>query len=150
MNVLRRQMTRPQNISLTKLIKLTLFLAGLIVFNLSAQEVLTPGFLKVDYFDDITGSGVATVTGDPRYPTAPTSTGYYNVFGPYTTGNHHGENFGARVTGFLVPPVTGQYKLYFRSDDAGELWLSLDDTETNLVLICQQTSCCNAFQDLEG
>ncbi|KAB2668313.1 MAG: hypothetical protein DVB31_06715, partial [Verrucomicrobia bacterium] len=135
---------------LAKLKAVALLTAGLAATDLGAQNLLTPGFLKVDYFDTIDQNGVDAVLTDPRYPSSPTSTEYWNVFGPYTTGNHHGEHFGARVTGFVIPPVTGDYKFYFRSDDAGQLSLSTDETEANLALICQQTGCCNAFTDSEG
>ena len=35
-----------------------------------------------------------------------------------------GNNYGGRITGWLVPPVTGEYVFYLCSDDQGQLFLS--------------------------
>ncbi|MGB1783471.1 MAG: hypothetical protein ACPHT8_14820, partial [Limisphaerales bacterium] len=34
-----------------------------------------------------------------------------------------------------------------RSDDAGELWLSNDASESNLRLIAEELDCCDPFQE---
>jgi hypothetical protein len=47
-----------------------------------------------------------------------------------------GDNYGSRMWGWLVPPVTGDYTFWIASDDAGELWLSIDDDPTNLARVC--------------
>jgi hypothetical protein len=36
--------------------------------------------------------------------------------------------YGQRLRGYLVPPVSGHYTFWIASDDGGELWLSTDDT----------------------
>jgi hypothetical protein len=47
-----------------------------------------------------------------------------------------GDNYGSRMWGWLVPPVTGNYTFWIASDDAGELWLSIDDDPANKVRAC--------------
>lgn len=47
-----------------------------------------------------------------------------------------GENYGIRMTGWLLPPTSGNYTFYIASDDAGELWLSTDDDPANKGLVC--------------
>jgi xyloglucan-specific exo-beta-1,4-glucanase len=47
-------------------------------------------------------------------------------------------NYGSRMSGWLVPPVTGQYLFWIASDDNGEFWLSTSDNKTNNALICRQ------------
>jgi hypothetical protein len=47
-----------------------------------------------------------------------------------------GENYGIRMKGWLVPPVTGNYEFWIASDDNGEFWLSADDNPANKARIC--------------
>ncbi|MEL6193559.1 MAG: PA14 domain-containing protein, partial [Bacteroidota bacterium] len=42
-----------------------------------------------------------------------------------------GEAFGTRISGFICPPMSGNYTFYIASDDNGELWLSSDESTTN-------------------
>jgi hypothetical protein len=46
-------------------------------------------------------------------------------------------NYGIRMSGWLVPPVTGDYEFWIASDDHGEFWLSTDDDSANKVRICR-------------
>jgi hypothetical protein len=39
--------------------------------------------------------------------------------------------YGTRLTGYLIPPVTGDYTFYIASDNEGVLFLSEDDDPTN-------------------
>jgi hypothetical protein len=48
------------------------------------------------------------------------------------------DNYGSRMSGWLVPPVTADYVFWIASDDNGELWLSSDDDPANKVLVCRQ------------
>jgi hypothetical protein len=47
-----------------------------------------------------------------------------------------GDSFGSRMSGWLVPPVTGDYTFWIASDDSGEFWLSTDAEKANKVLKC--------------
>ena len=46
------------------------------------------------------------------------------------------DNYGSRMKGWLIPPVTGEYVFWITSDDQGELWLSSDDHPDNKVFVC--------------
>ena len=46
------------------------------------------------------------------------------------------DNYGSRLSGWLVPPVTGDYTFWIATDDAGEFWLSTDAEESNKVQAC--------------
>ena len=48
------------------------------------------------------------------------------------------DNYGSRMNGWLVPPVSGGYKFWIASDDNGELWLSTNDDPANKALACHQ------------
>ena len=47
-----------------------------------------------------------------------------------------GDNYGSRIKGLLLPPVTGNYSFYIASDDYSELWLSTDEDPINVELLC--------------
>lgn len=51
-----------------------------------------------------------------------------------------GENYGIRMTGWLIPPVSGDYTFWIASDDTSELWLSTDDDPTNKGIVCNCSS----------
>jgi hypothetical protein len=46
------------------------------------------------------------------------------------------DNYGSRMKGWLMPPVTGKYVFWIASDDNGELWLSPNDHPENKVRVC--------------
>ncbi len=46
-----------------------------------------------------------------------------------------GSNFATRVSGYVIPPVSGNYTFWLSSDDTGELWLSTNDNPANKQLI---------------
>ena len=41
--------------------------------------------------------------------------------------------FISRLTGFFVPPRTGEYEFLMKADHAGELWFGVDGTSSHLV-----------------
>ncbi len=49
-----------------------------------------------------------------------------------------GDNYGSRMRGWLVPPVTGNFVFWIASDDNGEFWLSTTDSKAYKALICHQ------------
>jgi endoglucanase len=51
-----------------------------------------------------------------------------------------GDNYGSRMSGWLVPPITGPYEFWIASDDQGEFWLSTDESPTNRARRCTQLS----------
>lgn len=51
-----------------------------------------------------------------------------------------GENYGARIRGFLTAPITGKYVFWISADDSGEIWLSTDEKTTNKFKIAYTLS----------
>lgn len=47
-----------------------------------------------------------------------------------------GDNYGSRIKGLLLPPVTGNYSFWIASDDSSELWLSTDEDPIHAELLC--------------
>jgi len=114
-----------------------------------AAYVEARGFLWWDFYDGIGGAHpMENLTESENYPDFPDS----SQLMPWTntrwaTGFHNNahENYGGRMSGWLVAPEDGEYRIWLRSDDHGQVWLSSDDDPENVELIAEQTGCCNAF-----
>jgi Bacterial Ig-like domain/PA14 domain len=89
------------------------------------------------YFDIGSGVFVADLTGSAKYPDAPDLTRYLSLLeGPHDAY----DSYGTRITGWLLPPVSGNYTFYMASDEAGAFYLSTNASVENLALIAQETS----------
>jgi hypothetical protein len=113
--------------------------------------VLSAGFLKFEYWGNIPSPGtpaVSELTSDPRYPNSPDLVGFVTAFDSRTIfpDDSH-ETYGARISGFVIPKVSGDYRFFLRSDDASELDLSLDGTTAGLAMIANEPGCCNPFEE---
>ena len=100
--------------------------------EVASQTVTTPtwatctgtGSLTRDLWAGVTGTDLLAIpTNSP-----PTSTSEITVF---ETPNYAGNNYGARVRGFICVPQTGNYTFWIASDDQSELYLSMDQLEEN-------------------
>jgi len=74
------------------------------------------------------GQALGGLTGWLYYPQSPDLTGYTEHF---RAPSGYGENYGQRLSGYLIPPVTGNYTFWIASDDEGELYLSSDGSPAN-------------------
>lgn len=108
----------------------------------------SPGFLKFEAWNNISGTAVQGLLDDPRYPASPDYVSYTSSADtrPVYPDDSH-ENYGGKLSGYIVPTESGSYNFFLRSDDASALFLSLDDKPANLVQIAEETGCCNAFQE---
>ncbi len=89
------------------------------------------GALKSEVYTNITGSAVSSLTANARYPNQPDVTDLvYSLEGGYLPGDLD-DNYGERLSGWIIPPVTGNYTFYIASDDASELWLSTNSSSAN-------------------
>ena len=106
------------------------------------------GGLKFEAWRGLGGTAIANLTEAPQYQELPDVTGYVtsantrSIFPDDTN-----ENFGARLSGWLVPTETGSYDFMLSSDDAGQLWLSTDDSPDNLAMIAEELACCGPFEE---
>lgn len=105
----------------------------------------TAGIVKAEFFTGIGGTAVDALVNEPKYIDGTPDD--IRLLGSLDTPNAYGENYGAKVSGFIVPPKTGQYRFFIRSDDASQFWLSTDDKEANAMMIAEETGCCNAFTE---
>jgi hypothetical protein len=117
----------------------------------SGTLALRPGYLKFEAWNGLSPSDRrldTTLLADPRYPAFPDFTSYTSQFGSrpvYPDDSHQG--YGGRISGFLTPPVSGDYRFFVSGDDSCRLYLSTDDQPANLVPIAEETACCHGFTE---
>jgi hypothetical protein len=120
-----------------------------------AGSVETKGFLKYQSWfstlrdENLTGATVDVLYSDPNFPNTPDMTSYtagFSTRSVFPDDSH--EQYGAKITGWITPIVTGDYNFYLASDDASQLYISVDSTEANLQMVAEETACCHGFQDV--
>jgi len=84
---------------------------------------------------DITISKLKT---HPNYPNRPLARDFIPSFESFH--RDWKDSFGTRVTGFIVPQVTGSYRFAVAGDEIVELFLSTDSAEGNRALIASAPS----------
>lgn len=84
------------------------------------------------WFNIGTGVEVIELTSNPNYPDSPDEESYLTSFEtPYDIG----DDFGARIIGYLHPPNSGLYNFSISGDDYCELWLSENESLQDLIRI---------------
>ncbi|RYD20726.1 MAG: hypothetical protein EOP88_13950, partial [Verrucomicrobiaceae bacterium] len=91
--------------------------------------------LKRDAWAGISGNAVGDLTSAAVYPASPTSTGTLAADSGFVAPTDVTDNFGERVSGYIVAPEDGRYTFWIASDENSELWLSTDGHPTNRVKI---------------
>jgi hypothetical protein len=87
----------------------------------SADTPLSPsGSVTLELWNNINGDYVADLLKSPNFKRPPSSTGSFAQL-QYSG---RGQQYGARIRGFLIPPQSGNYNFGICSDDSSELWLS--------------------------
>lgn len=104
--------------------------------TLNGEISVASGGLKREVWTNLSGSSVASLTSSSRYPRFPDVT---NTVAEAEGPNGYAENYGQRLSGWVIAPTSGAYTFYVASDDASELWLSTTASAANLVKIAQIT-----------
>jgi hypothetical protein len=103
------------------------------VFINSASSQLTTGFLRQDYY-----SGQSRVSLESQaFSTPPTFTHYLTSFEDPSSAD---VNYTERVSGYFIPPQTGDYVFFVCADDDADLFLSTDATPAQKHLIATETA----------
>ena len=88
---------------------------------------LREGVLLKEVWQGIPGVAVNNLTTNPKFKEAPNISEYISEFAfPKNTG----EDYGLRITGFLIPPFTGEYTFKMRSDDEAVFYLTPNSTNS--------------------
>jgi len=94
------------------------------------------GALRREHYRDIPGLLVSDLTNHAKFPDHPDLTDTVPRLEIVPSGE---DVYGTRLTGYLIPPVTGDYTFYVASDNASILFLSTDDDPANKrAIACEQ------------
>jgi hypothetical protein len=111
----------------------TALCAVLFLFNLNSYA--QHGLLREVYpgsFGD-----VSALTNDVNFPDNPAEVG---VLENFEAPANAGSNYGQRVSGYIVPPLTGDYTFWIASDDQSQLFLSTDEDPAKVRVIASVPS----------
>lgn len=100
------------------------------------EDCFYTGELLREQWNNVPGATVASIPLDRRADVR------YNI-GKFEARENIGDNYGARVRGFVLPPTTGDYTFWIASNDHSELWLSTDDQAGNKAKIASLTRATN-------
>jgi len=104
------------------------------------QAVWEPGFAKDERWDGVSRPQVES--GGAGTP------GYIMSVPAFEVGVDNPSaqaNFARRVSGYFVPPTTGNYVFFVNGDDDTDLFISTDNTPGNKRLVCQETGWSNPW-----
>jgi autotransporter-associated beta strand protein len=96
------------------------------------------GSLLREHWSGISGALISSLTSNTNYPNKPGGREFITSF--ECLAQDWADSFGTRVTGFIVPPVTGDYTFAVSGDDVVELYLSTDATSANKSLAASVAS----------
>lgn len=106
----------------------------------------TDGYALWEFFPAIEGTSVDAIEGDPSYPGQPSRWEYMTSLNTDAAGlSQVADQFGARISGWITPTETAQYRFFIRSDDASRFYLSANATAASAALIAWENGCCQAF-----
>ena len=90
------------------------------------------GTITAEGYPNTAGGMVSDLNKNPSFPNHPLVIQSLHSF---EYGPNLGDQYGARVRGYICAPLTGNYTFYIAGDDQAGLWLSTDDDPANKKLI---------------
>ena len=102
------------------------------------NAAFTSGYVQRQLYFNISGSAVSDLTNNANFPNHPGQVDYPPGMG--WPQENIADNYGGRMWGYLIPPVSGQYYFAVHSDDNSQLYLSTNDSPAFKVLLSQETS----------
>ena len=94
----------------------------------NGPEGYTPGSIALSVWTGIDGNALSNLTSHPDYPDNPTEDSEITAF---VTPVDLGDDYGAVVRGYVIPPVSGSYTFAIAAKDKGELYFSSDSDPAN-------------------
>jgi hypothetical protein len=95
------------------------------------------GSISAEGYSNTKGMIVADVMTNPSFPDKPD---VLESLSSFEYGPNLGDQYAARVRGYICAPKTGYYNFYISGDDQVGLWLSTDDNPANKQLIAYAES----------
>ena len=96
------------------------------------------GSLLREHWSGISGGLISSLTANANYPSKPGGREFITSF--ECLAQDWADSYGTRVTGFIVPPVTGSYTFAVSGDEVVELYVSTDATSANKSLAASVAS----------
>ena len=107
--------------------------ATLSVAELTSE--FSQGVMRWEAYTGIGGVALDAMTSDAKYPNSPNET---RILTKYEGPTGYGDNYGARITGFIIPNETANYIFFLSADDNAQLYLSTDENPANRKLIAAE------------
>ncbi len=116
-------------------------------FSFRTWVLSTAGGVKLELYTGIAGNAVSALTSHPSFPNSPA------VVTNLTTFNTREflsadtlETYGGRLRALFIPPTSGNWIFYLRSDDGSELYLNPAGVgAAGKTLLTAEAACCNTF-----
>ena len=113
------------------------------VLSVTATNNVAAGGLWLDFYTGITvtnllNPAMSELTNSSVYPNSPATRGVISSF--ETPRNRNIGDYGQHITGYIVPPVTGNYRFMLAADQTAQLFLSTNQLAANKILIAANTS----------
>ena len=89
--------------------------------------------IMLERYSRVYGRRVEYMINATNYPVSPATVARPAQFEVSSLG----DDTGARLSGYVTAPLTGNYTFYIAGDDRGELWLSTDDNPANKSKIAE-------------
>lgn len=96
------------------------------VINLHVDQ--NAGTVPREHWNGVSGTTIAALNAVIAAGTAPTGTTNLTSLAAPTD---FGDNYGARIRGYITAPVTGNYYFWIAASNSAELWISNDDDSVN-------------------
>jgi autotransporter-associated beta strand protein len=102
------------------------------------SETPERGTIMLERWEGLPSPGLPALLALPGFPLRPS--GRESLISFECLAPNTGDNYGQRVSGYLVPAVTGSYTLAVAAADTAELWLSPDADPARKARIVQVTT----------
>jgi len=117
--------------------------------------VFSRGFLTYEFFGGIPGVTVEGLLDSEKFdanlpdtvPGFESSAVYLPAFSTFSKFGNIADNYGAKISGYVIPPRDGFYEFHIRSDDASQLYISSDELPENTELVAEELNCCGSFME---
>ena len=111
--------------------------------NLAVADDRLPGAVTLEEWTGISGTKIFDLTRNSKFHAPADSKRAVTLL---ETAKNHGDNYGQRLRGYLVPPTDGDYQFSVSADESAELWLSPDDSPFTRVKIARVTEGATAYR----
>jgi regulation of enolase protein 1 (concanavalin A-like superfamily) len=108
----------------------------------------TTGYIEYDLYQGITGTNLIALTTNANYPGHPSKVEYLDSTSWYESGI--GANYGSRMAGILVPPVSGEYELLVYSQGYSQLSLGTNENPASARVIASTPTYYSAAVSLQA